>query len=223
MILDTETATTRSTSGSRPTRRSWAPSSGSPSRCRGRSPSGRSTARAGSEILTIEDQSGRARVLTLDQSGDRRGQQARPAGVLRACRRAPSAAGRWPSATWTATAGRTSSSPTRPTPRSGSISRSGRSGLGSGQTFPSLVGARTVHLADLDGDGKDEVYVLSEQEKQIGRSVFDKGRLSFPTPLPIAGEPVAMDVADLDGDKTPEILYVAARPSPAPTPSSCGR
>ena len=28
--------------------------------------------------------------------------------------------------------------------------------------------------------GKDEVYVLSEQEKQIGRSIFDKGRLSFP-------------------------------------------
>ena len=87
--------------------------------------------------------------------------------------------------------------------------QSGRSGLGAGQTFPSLVGARTVHLADLDGDHKDEVYVLSDQEKQIGRSVFTKGRLSFPTPLPIAGEPVAMDLVDLDGDKTPEVLYVA--------------
>ncbi len=87
--------------------------------------------------------------------------------------------------------------------------QSGRSGLGAGLTFPSLVGARTVHLADLDGDHKDEVYVLSEQEKQIGRSEFARGRLSFPTPLPITGEPVAMDLADLDGDKTPEILYMA--------------
>src|SRR5205085_9050711 len=86
--------------------------------------------------------------------------------------------------------------------------QAGRSGLGAGQTFPSLVGARTVHLADLDRDGKDEVYVLSEQEKQIGQSEWARGRLSFPTPLPIAGEPVAMDLADLDGDKTPEILYL---------------
>ena len=87
--------------------------------------------------------------------------------------------------------------------------QSGRSGLAAGQTFPSLGGARTVRLADLDGDGKDEVYVLSEQEKQIGRSEFVRGRLSFPTPMPLTGEPVAMDVADLDGDKIPEVLYVA--------------
>ena len=33
--------------------------------------------------------------------------------------------------------------------------------------------------------------------------------MSFPTPLPIIGEPVSMDLADLDGDKTPEILYVS--------------
>ena len=86
--------------------------------------------------------------------------------------------------------------------------QSGRLGLSAGQTFPSLVGARTVQLADLNGDRKDEVYVLSEQEKQIGQSEFVKGRLSFPTPLPITGEPVAMDIADLDGNKTLEILYV---------------
>ena len=67
----------------------------------------------------------------------------------------------------------------------------------------------TVRLAPLEPGGKDEVYVLSEQEKQIGRSVFEKGRLSFPTPLSLTGEPAAMDVADLDGDKAPEILYVA--------------
>ncbi len=87
--------------------------------------------------------------------------------------------------------------------------QSGRTGLGAGQSFPALVGGRTVRLADLDGNGKDEVIVLSEQEKQIGRSVLDEGRLTFPTPLPISGEPVALDVADLDGDRTPEVLYVA--------------
>jgi len=72
-----------------------------------------------------------------------------------------------------------------------------------------LVGGRTVRVADLDGDKKADVVVLSEQEKQIGRSTFDDGRLSFPSPLPTSGEPVAMDVADLDGDKKAEVVYVA--------------
>jgi hypothetical protein len=162
----------------------------------------------GSEILAIENQSGRARVLTLDRSGtddaNKRGRLAffaLPQGNERGRSLArgdldgdgkqdvvvtdPSNAQVW------------------------AFLQSGRSGLGAGQTFPSLVGARTVHLADLDGDHKDEVYVISEQEKQIGRSEFARGRLSFPTPLPITGEPVGMDLADLDGDKRPEILYVA--------------
>ena len=108
-------------------------------------------------------------------------------------------------------------------PRSGFISRRAGRASAPARRSPAWSGRKTVRLADLDGDGKDEVYVLSEQEKQIGRSVFDKGRLSFPTPLPITGEPVAMDVADLDGDKTPEILYVAHGPSPVRKPSSCGR
>src|SRR5207248_2114696 len=53
----------------------------------------------------------------------------------------------------------------------------------------------------------------SEQEKQIARSVLADGRLSFPSPLPISGEPVAMEVADLDGDKVPELLYMVATKS----------
>ncbi|MEJ7639609.1 MAG: VCBS repeat-containing protein [Singulisphaera sp.] len=95
--------------------------------------------------------------------------------------------------------------------------QSGKSGLGAGQSFPGLVGGRTVRMADFDGDKEAEVVVLSEQEKQIGRSVLADGRLSFPTPLPLSGEPVAMDVADLDGDKTPEVLYVARTRAEGPT------
>ena len=162
----------------------------------------------GSEILTIENQSGRARVLTLDRSdtdeANKRGRMAffaLPQGNER---------GRSLALGDLDGDGRQDVVVTDPSnAQVWAFLQSGRSGLGAGQTFPSLVGARTVHLADLDGDHKDEVYVLSEQEKQIGRSDFARGRLSFPTPLPITGEPVAMDLADLDGDKTPEILYVA--------------
>jgi hypothetical protein len=83
------------------------------------------------------------------------------------------------------------------------------SGLSSGQTFPSLGSTRTVRLIHPNGGAKDEVYVLSEQEKMIGRSTFENGRLSFPSPLALAADPVAMDVIDPVGDKPPEILYVA--------------
>ena len=162
----------------------------------------------GTEILTIENQSGRARVLTLDRSGtdesNKRGRLAffgLPQGNER---------GRSLALGDLDGDGRKDVVVTDPANAQVWVYlQSGRSGLGAGQTFPSLVGARTVHLADLDGDRKDEVYVLSEQEKQIGQSEFVRGRLSFPTPLPITGEPVAMDLADLDGNKTPEILYVA--------------
>ncbi len=86
--------------------------------------------------------------------------------------------------------------------------KSGAAGLGTGKVFPSLVGAGPIRVADVDGDKKAEVYVLSEKEKQIGRSTYSNGRLSFPAPLPTEGEPVALEVADLDGDKKPEVVYV---------------
>ncbi len=91
--------------------------------------------------------------------------------------------------------------------------QTGKTGLNTGQSFPGLLGGKAVVLADLDKDGRDEAYVLSEQEKQIGRSQFENDRLSFPTSLPIKGEPVAMSLAVLDGSSTPAIVY-AARTKP---------
>lgn len=86
--------------------------------------------------------------------------------------------------------------------------RSGAAGLGTGRPFPSIAGGGPVRVVDVDGDKKAEVYVLSEKEKQIGRSTLVDGRLGFPAPLPTEGEPVAMEVADLDGDRKPEVVYV---------------
>ncbi len=194
---------------------------------------GQMDGQGGSEILTIEGQSGRSRVLSLDKSGtddsNKRGRMAffgLPQGSERGRSLAlgdldgdgkkdvvvsdPAGAQVWV------------------------YLQSGRSGLAAGQTFPSLVGARAVQLADLDGDHKDEVYILSDQEKQIGQSEFVRGRLSFPTPLPITGEPVALDLADLNGDKVPEVIYVARtkpgaesfelrRPRPGPRPGPSAR
>ncbi|WP_165252716.1 FG-GAP repeat domain-containing protein [Paludisphaera soli] len=91
--------------------------------------------------------------------------------------------------------------------------QAGEAGLSTGESFPGLLGGKGTVLADLDGDGRDEVYVLSEQEKQIGRSRFDEGRLSFPSALPIKGEPVAMALADVEESGKPALVY-AARTKP---------
>ncbi len=164
--------------------------------------------RPGSEVLTIESQSGRMKVLTLDdvETGDA-AQRGRllfyplPPGNER---------GRSVGLGDLDGDGKADVVVTDPSnARFLVFLQSGKTGLGASQTFPGLVGGKTVKLADLDGDGKAEVYVLSEQEKQVGRSVLADGRLTFPTPLPLTGEPVALDLADLDGDKTPEVLYVA--------------
>ncbi|WP_250846731.1 FG-GAP repeat domain-containing protein [Aquisphaera insulae] len=170
----------------------------------------------GQELLTIEGQSGRGRVLTLDdseadeqnrwgrliffglsQGGDRGRSIA--VGDLDGDKRKdvvvsdPSNAQFW------------------------LYRQSARNGLNAGQSFPGLLGGRTIRLADLDGDGKDELYVLSDQEKQVGRSVLDGGRIGFPAPLPIVGEPIALELADLDGDRVPEILTIARTKSSAGT------
>ena len=177
VILDTE-ATTRSTSGSRPTRRSSAPSSGSPSRCPARSPSARWTARGAARSWS--SRASRAGPgADARPVGRRRGEQARPAGILRpaAGERARPVAGR-----------------RRPRRRQQERRHRHRPGQRAGLGLPpdGPIGPRAParrfpawatpapSASHARCDGKDEVYVLSEQEKQIGRSVFDKGRLSFP-------------------------------------------
>jgi hypothetical protein len=161
--------------------------------------------KAGSELLTIESQSGRTRVLTLGTDDDDASR-----GRLSFYPLPPGGeSGRSLDLGDLDGDGKVDVVATDPTRAQFIVYRqSGRSGLGESKSYPGLVGGGPVKLADLDGDGKAEVYVVSEKEKQLGRSVLQDGRLTFPVPLPINGEPVALSVADLDGDKTPEILYV---------------
>lgn len=82
-------------------------------------------------------------------------------------------------------------------------------GLEQGETFSGLVGAEQVRAADLDGDNAAEVVVLSTKEKTIGMSRMQDGRLTFPQALPLGGkEPVALELADLNGDKQPEVVFL---------------
>ena len=163
--------------------------------------------KGGSEILVLERQSGRARVLSLDQSAN---DDANKRGRL-AFFALPQGTERGRSLDVGDLNGDKRKDVIVTDPANAQVwvyLQTGHSGLSSGQTFPSLGNVRTVRILP-GSDGKAEVYVLSEQEKQIGRSTFENGRLSFPSPLALEGDPVVMDVADLDGDKIPEIVYVA--------------
>lgn len=82
-------------------------------------------------------------------------------------------------------------------------------GLEQGQAFPGLMGADQVRAADLDGNGTAEVVVLSTKEKTIGISSMAGGRLTFPQVLPMSGkDPIALELADLNNDKKPEVIYL---------------
>ncbi len=50
---------------------------------------------------------------------------------------------------------------------------------------------------------------MSVKEKVIGISRFEGGRLSFPAAVAVAGEPLAMELADIDDDGSVDCVYVA--------------
>jgi hypothetical protein len=76
---------------------------------------------------------------------------------------------------------------------------------------PSLTGVSAPHLADVDGDGKPELVLVSASEHMLGVSRLLPNRvLEFPRTVPIEGEPVALDLRDLDHDgKADAVLIVA--------------
>jgi hypothetical protein len=75
--------------------------------------------------------------------------------------------------------------------------------------FPAFADIAGLSAADINGDGKTGLAVLSVKEKIIGLSKFENGRLSFPQPLDLNGEPLAMELADVDRDKTIDCVYVS--------------
>jgi hypothetical protein len=81
-------------------------------------------------------------------------------------------------------------------------------GLGGRKLFPSLANAEAVRVADLDGDGAGEVLVLSVTERAVGRSRWEKDRLTFPELLKLPGTPKALEAADSDGDGKVDLAVV---------------
>jgi len=82
-------------------------------------------------------------------------------------------------------------------------------GLDDPVRFPAFADIAGLSAADINADGKAELAVLSVKEKVIGLSKFEDDRLSFPQPLDLTGEPLAMDLADVDCDGSIDCAYVS--------------
>ena len=80
--------------------------------------------------------------------------------------------------------------------------------LTTGQHFPGLKSMVKLSAGDLDKSGRDTIAVLSFEEKIIGLSRFQNGRLSYPESVVIQGEPQAIDLADINGDGLLDLVYI---------------
>ena len=81
--------------------------------------------------------------------------------------------------------------------------------LATPEHYPGLKDMRKLCSGKLDDSPKDTLVVLSFEEELIALSRFQNGRLSFPESVPISGEPQAMDVADINGDRQLDLVYVS--------------
>jgi len=82
-------------------------------------------------------------------------------------------------------------------------------GLAEPVRFPTFTDITSLSAADINGDGKTELGVLSIKEKIVGLTKFEDDRLSFPQPVDLTGQPVAMELADVDNDGSVDCLYIS--------------
>lgn len=82
-------------------------------------------------------------------------------------------------------------------------------GLAEPVRFPAFTDITSLSSADINGDGTTELGILSVKEKVVGLSRFEDDRLSFPKPVDVTGQPVAMELADVDNDGNVDCLYIS--------------
>lgn len=76
------------------------------------------------------------------------------------------------------------------------------------KNFPTLTGVSDLAVGDW-GSGKPSIFLLSADEHQIGVTQLDgKGRLPFPTLIPLEGRPVAMALGRLHPNAKPTLAVI---------------
>ncbi len=84
----------------------------------------------------------------------------------------------------------------------------GKTSLGTPQKYPGLTDMQKLCAGDLEGKGRESIVALSIKEKLIAVTRMEKGRLVFPESVKVKGEPVAMDVKDINGDGKYDLVYI---------------
>jgi len=84
--------------------------------------------------------------------------------------------------------------------------------LAAPKAFPTLTGVSEIAVADWDGDGRAELFLLSQDERQVGVASYDaNGRIPFPRILPIDGRPLSMAVGVFGPGGKPSLALVVER------------
>jgi len=84
--------------------------------------------------------------------------------------------------------------------------------LASPKTFSTLSGISSLAVGDWNGDGAPEVFMLSAGERsewQVGMTHLDeKGRLPFPTLIPLEGKPLVFALGQLQRGAKPTLAVI---------------
>jgi hypothetical protein len=81
--------------------------------------------------------------------------------------------------------------------------------LATAKTFPTLAGITDLAVADWEGDGHPEIFMLSADERQVGVTRLDeKNRIPFPTLIPLDGKPLVLAVGKLQPDAKPMLAII---------------
>ena len=82
-------------------------------------------------------------------------------------------------------------------------------GLATAKLFGGQVEMSDIRSFDADGDGNDEVYVCSPEERAIARSTYTGKRLTFPKAIKTYEKPFAIDIARPKPNADPTLAYVS--------------
>ena len=81
--------------------------------------------------------------------------------------------------------------------------------LAAPKTFPTLAGVSRIAAADMNGNGQPSIFLMSQDERAVGVTQFDKnGKLPFPTLIPLDGKPLAMAVGALKPGAKPTLAII---------------
>ena len=77
------------------------------------------------------------------------------------------------------------------------------------KTFSTLTGVSDISVGDSDGQGTPSIFLLSGDERAIGMTRLDeKGKVAFPTMLPIDGRPLVMSLGTPSNKARPTLAAI---------------